>query len=97
MSDHIPDAGKIAALDVNETAFCEHQTGLTLTGEPQDDPPCTDCDDTGITGQTERFCSCHAGRELSSAGDLVGRAASEESEALLIDQLLLALEETDDE
>lgn len=25
------------------------------------DPPCTDCDDTGITKQTERACSCVAG------------------------------------
>ena len=26
-----------------------------------DDGPCTDCDDTGITYQTERVCSCLAG------------------------------------
>ena len=26
-----------------------------------DDGPCTDCDDTGITHQTERVCSCLAG------------------------------------
>lgn len=33
------------------------------TGDLPDavDPPCTDCDDTGITHQTERFCSCGAG------------------------------------
>lgn len=24
--------------------------------------PCTDCDDTGVTHQTERKCSCDAGR-----------------------------------
>ncbi len=30
-----------------------------------DDPPCTDCDDTGITIQTERYCSCSVG--LASA------------------------------
>ena len=29
-----------------------------------DDAPCTDCGDTGITYQTERVCSCHAGMAL---------------------------------
>jgi hypothetical protein len=28
----------------------------------EDDPPCTCCDGTGITKQTERFCSCEVGR-----------------------------------
>lgn len=28
------------------------------------DDPCTDCEDTGITVQTERYCSCQAGIAL---------------------------------
>ena len=34
-----------------------------MTVEPMsdDDAPCTDCGDTGITYQTERVCSCLAG------------------------------------
>jgi hypothetical protein len=30
-----------------------------------DDPPCTDCGDTGITFQTERTCTCQSGMALS--------------------------------
>lgn len=40
------------------------------------DTPCTDCDDTGITIQTERTCSCDAGvamRARDKASLLAGR------------------------
>ena len=37
-----------------------------------DDGPCTDCDDTGITGQTERACSCDAGDEYRTAATTGG-------------------------
>ena len=34
------------------------------------DDACTDCDDTGLTKQTERYCSCQAGFDLrASEGD----------------------------
>ena len=33
------------------------------------DEPCTDCEDTGVTIQTERYCSCHAGIVLRAASD----------------------------
>ena len=28
-----------------------------------EDPPCTDCDDTGVSKQTERYCTCDVGME----------------------------------
>lgn len=30
-----------------------------------DDPTCTDCEGTGITTQTERYCTCDAGAEVA--------------------------------
>ena len=35
----------------------------------QDDQDCTDCEGSGITHQTERYCTCAAGRELSRYAD----------------------------
>ena len=32
--------------------------------ETLDDPECTDCEGSGITHQTERYCTCDMGREL---------------------------------
>ena len=31
------------------------------------DDACTDCDDTGLTKQTERYCSCQAGFDLRAS------------------------------
>jgi hypothetical protein len=47
---------------------------LALIPAPPDDGgdeegPCTCCDDTGITGQTERFCQCNIGRAMLAADD----------------------------
>jgi hypothetical protein len=37
-----------------------------------DDEPCTDCEDTGITTQTERRCACRPARpESMSIVDLI--------------------------
>lgn len=35
----------------------------------QDDQDCTDCEGSGITHQTERYCTCAAGRELARYAD----------------------------
>ena len=42
---------------------CElSHNGLGAVGRICDcDPACTDCDDTGLTFQTERFCTCSQG------------------------------------
>ena len=36
---------------------------------------CTDCNDTGITIQTERFCTCHAGNAERLGRDLTATKA----------------------
>jgi len=52
-------------------AQADYESRIMAALEPMEpvaqdyDPPCTDCDDTGITHQTERFCTCHAGILLS--------------------------------
>jgi hypothetical protein len=52
--------------------------------EAERDPDCTDCEGSGVTHQTERYCSCHAGRELA----VYARAAAAEAEnARLVDAI----------
>jgi hypothetical protein len=58
------------------------QDKLMPTEEPTDDGPCTDCGDTGITYQTERDCSCEAGKQFRPTTDVSTDGLVEQAELI---------------
>jgi len=76
-----------------EAAEAEVARLRTAQGAAEDsDPPCTDCDDTGFTHQTERWCTCNMGQELS----IYARADAAEAKLQDIDALLMEGQGDDD-
>ena len=54
-----------APADTARAMHAAEMRGLDM----QDEDECTDCEGSGITHQTERYCTCAAGRELARYAD----------------------------
>jgi hypothetical protein len=52
--------------------------------EAEREPDCTDCEGSGITHQTERYCACHSGRELA----VYARAEAAETKVVKLTEAL---------
>lgn len=57
-----------------------------------DDEPCTDCEDTGWTIQTERRCSCAAGLALVAPPDDEPQTAEQVARSIRLDMQVASID-----